>query len=173
MPDASSRISTYPNLDFLVIVNPNSGPGLPGTPSPDHNYAREVPRLNAAPNVVTVGYVKIDYCHRPLSEVCAEVDTYASWASQDPPGLGLGGIMVDETPNHYSDERADYLDALGRYVKSSSGILDDRLVSVAAANHPCLHPVSMSTTAQKKKKTRTKEEYPTCFVPQRGEGLRF
>ncbi|KAL2832338.1 Spherulation-specific family 4 [Aspergillus pseudoustus] len=119
-----------PDLDFLVIVNPNSGPGDRDQPSPDHNYAREVPRLNAYSNVYTVGYIRIDYCRKPLQDSFDEVARYASWSEQyETSKLGVRGIFVDETPNHHSPERADYLDALTRYIKQSPGILGDKFVA--------------------------------------------
>ncbi|RAH41110.1 spherulation-specific family 4 protein [Aspergillus brunneoviolaceus CBS 621.78] len=119
-------IETHPDVEFLVIINPNSGPG--DIPSPDPNYAREVARLNSYPNVYLIGYIRIDYCRKPLPETLAEIDRYAHWATDERPGLGLGGIMVDETPNHHTAERAEYLQKLHEYVKSVEGILRDRLV---------------------------------------------
>lgn len=96
----------------------------------NRDYSREIPKLNAQANVVTVGYIRIDYCSRPLSEVCAEIDTYAGWATEfEKTGLGVGGILLDETPNHYTVERAEYLDALRQYIKATPGIQGDRLVS--------------------------------------------
>ncbi|KAL5333161.1 Spherulation-specific family 4 [Aspergillus crustosus] len=121
------RIEANPTLDFLVIVNPNSGPGE--LPSPDRNYAREVPRLNAYSNVYTVGYIRVDWCRKPLEESCAEIARYASWAEQyETTGLGVRGIFVDETPNHYSPERAEYLSALRSYIRNAEGILEAKFV---------------------------------------------
>ncbi|OJJ07410.1 hypothetical protein ASPVEDRAFT_56802 [Aspergillus versicolor CBS 583.65] len=125
--DAVPTIETDPTLEFLVIVNPNSGPG--DIPSPDANYAREVGRLNAYPNVYTIGYIRVDYCHRPLQEVNAEVARYAAWSEHyETTRLGVRGIFVDETPNLHSLARAEYLSALTRYIKESSGILSNRFV---------------------------------------------
>jgi hypothetical protein len=125
---AGTRISSYPTINFLVIVNPNSGPG--GIPLPSHDYVREVPKLNAPPNVVTVGYIRIDYCCKPLTEVYEEIDTYAGWAkASGNPGLYLEGILLDETPNHYTAERAEYLEAVRQHVKGAGGLQGDRLVS--------------------------------------------
>ena len=126
------RIEANPNLDFLVIVNPNSGPG--DTPLPDANYSREVPRLNAYGNVYTVGYIKIDYCRKPHSECFAEVERYAGWSEQyEMTRLGVRGIFVDETPNHHDTDRAEYLSALTRFIKSTPGILTDRFVRLLRA----------------------------------------
>ncbi|PYH53309.1 spherulation-specific family 4 protein [Aspergillus niger CBS 101883] len=125
--ECTCRIAAYPDLEFLVIVNPNSGPGA--LPCPDANYAREVARLNACPNVYPIGYIRIDYCRKPLAVACEEIDRYASWAAEyATTGLGVGGIMVDETPNHFNAAQAEYLRALHSHIKACSGLLRDRLV---------------------------------------------
>jgi hypothetical protein len=108
-----------------VVVNPNSGPG--DLPSPNKDYAREVPKLNAFPNVYTVGYIRIHYCDKPLEDAYEEIDRYASWSASE--GLGLAGILLDETPNHYSEEREEYLRACTEFIKGHEGILRNRMVS--------------------------------------------
>jgi hypothetical protein len=116
-----------------VILNPNSGPGDIAVANKD--YTREIPKLNAYANVVTVGYIRIDYCRRPLSEVCAEIDTYAGWATEyEKTGLGVEGILLDETPNHYTAERAEYLDAVRQHIKGTPSIRGERLVSLPLIN---------------------------------------
>jgi hypothetical protein len=123
------RIESNPELDFLVIVNPNSGPGTPDQLSPDKNYAREVPRLNAYANVYTVGYIRIDYCRKPFGEACDEIARYAGWAERyEDTKLGVRGIFVDETPNHDSEERVEYLEKLAGFIKGCDGILGDKFV---------------------------------------------
>lgn len=109
-------------------MNPNSGPGA--APLPGHDYEREVPRLNAFANVCTVGYVLIDYCRRPLHDVCHDIDRYAGWAADyQNTKLGVQGIYLDETPNHHSTGRALYLEALTRYIKAKDGLMGQRMVS--------------------------------------------
>ncbi|PWY90402.1 hypothetical protein BO94DRAFT_565046 [Aspergillus sclerotioniger CBS 115572] len=120
---AEYLITTNPHLPFLIIINPNSGPGA--HPSPDANYARELARLITYPNVTTVGYIRIDYCRKPLAQACEEIDRYASWAEK---GLGVGGIMVDETPNHYHGGKEEYLLELKDWVKGREGLVGERLV---------------------------------------------
>ncbi|KAL4967042.1 spherulation-specific family 4 protein [Aspergillus stella-maris] len=110
------EIESHPNLPFLIIINPNSGPG--DTEYPDENYTREILRLNSYANVTTIGYVRIDYCRRPLDEVVGEIER----------GLGMRGIFVDETPNHFDAERGVYLAEVRRVVKGVDGILGERLV---------------------------------------------
>ncbi|OGM42252.1 cell surface spherulin 4-like protein [Aspergillus bombycis] len=119
-------ISANPDVHFLVIVNPNSGPGA--SPLPDANYVREVARLNRYANVVTVGYIAIDYCKKPLPEALEEVQTYATWAEDYVrTGLGVGGIFLDETPNLSSSEAVEYLAILQDRIKSTPGLLGNRL----------------------------------------------
>ncbi|KAJ9092273.1 hypothetical protein QFC21_006915 [Naganishia friedmannii] len=96
-----NAIDKHPNLHFVVIVNPNSGPGCP--PAPDAHYAHEIPRLNTWANVQTVGM-------------------------NETQGVYVQGIFFDETPNHWSAEAADYLDMITTEVRKDTGIKGKRLV---------------------------------------------
>jgi hypothetical protein len=118
-------------VEFVVVVNPNSGPfnGSGRDPLPGHDYVRDIPKLTQHDNVCTVGYIRIDYCNKPLHEVYEEIDTYAGWV-KEVPGLGLNGILFDETPNHYTAERAEYLDLVGKYIKAAEGLSGERLVGL-------------------------------------------
>lgn len=112
----------------MVILNPHNGPGA--ADFPDTNYAREIPRLNAYANVSTVGYVRVNYCKRPIAEVGRDIGTYAGWAEDYArSGLAVQGIFFDETPNLYSATVATYLSAIDQSVKEMFGILGERLVS--------------------------------------------
>jgi hypothetical protein len=115
------RVSAYPNLTFVVILNPHNGPG--SSEFPDAKYAMEIPKLNTWPNVITVGYVRIDYCKRDLAGVFRDVTKYSGSAD------GVQGIFLDETPNLYTVSVASYLDGVDRFVKDTVGILGSRLVS--------------------------------------------
>lgn len=133
-------------MDFLVVVNPNSGPGDASLPG--HDYMREVPKLNSYANVTTVGYALIDYCRRPLSDVFSDINTYAAWAAETQDrSLGVEGIFLDETPNHYSKERAEYLQAVGQHIKTTGGILGDRLVSSLLFRQPPSFGTSLWSSA--------------------------
>ncbi|KAF2010103.1 hypothetical protein BU24DRAFT_444743 [Aaosphaeria arxii CBS 175.79] len=121
-------LSLHRSVKFTIIVNPSSGPGAPPWwPNPD--YVREVPRLNAQPNAETVGYVKIDYCRRPLADVYADIDAYAKWSTDSRyPGLGVKGIFFDETPNRFTPEVAAYLNTITQRAKETAGLAGNRLV---------------------------------------------
>jgi hypothetical protein len=123
-------ISSNPNLQFVVIVNPNSGPGAPPW-WPNADYVREIPKLNSYANVQTVGYIRTTYCKRPIEEVLADIGTYARWYQEEGVrGLGVSGIFFDETTNMYSEEIKEYLDAISLHVKETQGILGGRLVGI-------------------------------------------
>jgi hypothetical protein len=125
IPLTLPRIRTYPALHFTIIINPNSGPG--GTPHPDACYAPEIRRLTVHPNVTIVGYIRINYCKKPLAAVYEEIATYAGWGGSEQ-GLGVQGIFFDETPNLYQPDVKAYLDAVSGRVKGVPG-LGKRMVS--------------------------------------------
>ncbi|KAG9194725.1 hypothetical protein G6011_04760 [Alternaria panax] len=118
--------AAYPCLQFFVIVNPNSGPGVaPWWPNED--YVREIPRLNALPNVTTLGYVQVAYCKRPIQDVLEDIETYHRRSEQDD-RLSVDGIFVDETVNLYSEEAKKYLDAIDRRARTLIGVVENRMV---------------------------------------------
>ncbi|OQO03201.1 hypothetical protein B0A48_11456 [Cryoendolithus antarcticus] len=115
-------IADHSDLQFIVVINPNSGPGKP--PAPDENYARELPKLNARPNVTTVGYVRTKYCKRTIDEVYEEVKVYAGWSEADEQsGIFVQGVFMDEVPNHHSEHVENYLNDLTTKIKENTGIL--------------------------------------------------
>jgi hypothetical protein len=65
-----------------------------------------------------------------MTQVCQDLAKYAGW-SKDYSTLGLGvhGIFLDETPNLYAPDVAEYLNTVYRNIKDMLGILGDRLVS--------------------------------------------
>ncbi|KAF8146090.1 Spherulation-specific family 4 [Mycena galopus ATCC 62051] len=87
-----TAISSYPNVQFYVIVNPDSGPGDPGS-QPDTNYQAGVTALRTHANVLLVGYVYTSYGDRSLADVEQDIDTYAGWKT----AYSLAGIFFDET----------------------------------------------------------------------------
>ncbi|KAH7069092.1 Spherulation-specific family 4 [Paraphoma chrysanthemicola] len=121
-----NAIVKYPNTEFLVIVNPDSGPGAaPWWPNVD--YAREIPKLNAFTNVKTVGYVRSTYCNRPIDQVFQDIDTYATRKINGKDNL-FQGIFVDETVNIFSPEVKTYLDRVDSKIKGTQGLSGKRLI---------------------------------------------
>jgi hypothetical protein len=107
----ASRIVKHPDVNFIVVVNPNTGPG--DSPLPDGNYTREIPRLNSYPNVRTIGYVSTSGANRNLSSTVQDISTYSSWSKNITiPGLGVQGIFLDETPSVYTAAAVQFLNTI-------------------------------------------------------------
>lgn len=121
-----TALSAHPHLHFLIILNPNSGPGTaPWWPNTD--YLREIPRLNALPNVTTLGYVRATYCKRAHGDICSDICAYAERGRQDAK-LKVEGVFVDETVNLYSKEMKRYLDGIDERVKREDAFGGEGLV---------------------------------------------
>ncbi|RMZ78641.1 hypothetical protein DV738_g3717, partial [Chaetothyriales sp. CBS 135597] len=118
-------ISSHPHISFIIILNPHNGPGL-DSDLPDASYSIEIPKLNAFPNVTTVGYIRIDYCKRPFESVKEDIAKYGHWSTVE--GLGVHGIFFDETPNLHDPDVVKYLAGMNELVKCEQGILGDRIV---------------------------------------------
>ncbi|KAL9116847.1 MAG: hypothetical protein Q9187_006622 [Circinaria calcarea] len=95
-----NAIASTPSVHWQVIVNPNSGPG-PANTYPNSDYITAINRLNSYRNVETVGYVSTNYTNRPYSEVTADIQTYAYWATYTATtaNISMNGIFFDETPS--------------------------------------------------------------------------
>ncbi|CZT46531.1 related to cell surface protein [Rhynchosporium secalis] len=115
-----SAIESHPNLDFTIIINPNSGPGK--TALPDEDYSREIARLNQYPNVYLVGYVNVDWCKRDMEKVCRDIDKYASWGMYGNGEFTMKGIFFDESPNEFKEKRKLFMDAVDQRVKNADGL---------------------------------------------------
>lgn len=63
--------------NFLVIVNPNNGPG--SAAEPDANYLAGLRALSAASNVRILGYVSCSYGARPLTKLEEDIGRYHGW----------------------------------------------------------------------------------------------
>lgn len=116
-------IRSNPDVDFCIIINPDSGPGHHDLPSRD--YQRAIPSLRAAAHpgqvVELIGYVLTDYAKRNPHLVALDVHKYAVWplhsTSTHPQGdmrLALDGIFLDEVSWHrdeslYYHQAAEYI----------------------------------------------------------------
>lgn len=120
-------IDNNPDLHFLIVINPNSGPGEP--PAPDANYSRELPLFNAKENVTTVGYVRMQYCKRSVEEVFDDVVVYGGWSKDhESNGIYVEGIFLDEAPNEFSHDVGKYLNVVSEKIKNTPGILGEKLI---------------------------------------------
>jgi len=126
---------SYPSQEFVVIVNPDNGPG--SFPAPDCNYLRDLLELSSLNNVTILGYIYCSYGDRALAEMETDIQVYRGWIGQsvclpDPrqpeadsskstPGgsVRIDGIFVDEVP--FETEYIDYLTSISQVVKESLG----------------------------------------------------
>lgn len=120
----ANSISAYPGVKFIVVVNPNNGPGQ----SLDSNYKRDIKKLNSYSNVAVVGYVSTAYANRQYSNVLEDVMIYAGWRLEDD-GLSVRGIFFDETPNQWTESNALFLGNLNTAVKGCPSLGAEPLVS--------------------------------------------
>ncbi|VDC03830.1 unnamed protein product [Peniophora sp. CBMAI 1063] len=89
-----SQAQAHPNVDFYTIINPDNGPLSTSDLYP--NYATCIPELkNAGTNSFVLGYVSTKNGNRAVSDVEADIDTYASWSTSYRPT----GIFFDEVPD--------------------------------------------------------------------------
>lgn len=120
-------IDNNPDLHFVIVINPNSGPGEP--PAPDASYSRELPLFNARANVTTVGYVRIDYCKRSVEKVLEDVAIYSGWSkNHESDGIYVEGIFLDESPNEYTADIGKYLNTVSAKIKEAPGFLGQKLI---------------------------------------------
>ena len=94
----------YPNVPFIAVINPNSGPGS----SQDSNFVQGIKNLQTA-GIKVVGYVDTAYGGDSISSVEANVNLYHTW-------YGVNGIMFDDMTNQVGYET--YYSTLSGYVHS-------------------------------------------------------
>ncbi|KAL8766981.1 MAG: hypothetical protein Q9209_006393 [Squamulea sp. 1 TL-2023] len=110
--NVTATIAAYPEVQWQVIVNPNSGPG---TYPPDANYIAGLSKLNSYRNVITLGYVATNYTQIPYTTVASEIDGYAEWATYADANISVGGIFFDEVNNTASDDVYAYYKNVADY----------------------------------------------------------
>lgn len=76
----------------------------------------------------TVGYVRTGYATRNISDVLAEVSTYAGWSVKSSQ-LAMHGIFFDEAPHEYSASAVEFMRTINQFVKGATGLQGDRTVS--------------------------------------------
>lgn len=105
-----ASIAKYTKASFLIIINPNSGPGS-NTPS-DPNYVKGITKLKNSSNVYVIAYVHTSYGNRNINDVKSEISTYASW----PTAIRPLGIFFDEAAA--SQDKVSYYQSITTFVRS-------------------------------------------------------
>ncbi|KAK7028117.1 hypothetical protein VNI00_014932 [Paramarasmius palmivorus] len=81
--------TSHPDLPFWLVINPDSGPGLPQT-QPNFDWTPCIPQLrSASSNVHIIGYVHTNYGAQTLDAVNTNITTYAGWSSEYRPDAPL------------------------------------------------------------------------------------
>lgn len=109
-----AAIAANDQVQWQIVVNPNSGPG---TYPPDPDYITALSELNRHPNVTTVGYVATNYTKIPPDSLTSQIDVYAQWASYTDANISVSGIFFDEVNNTASDDVYTYYQEAADYVK--------------------------------------------------------
>ncbi|CAG8981458.1 hypothetical protein HYALB_00003028 [Hymenoscyphus albidus] len=110
-----SSITAHPNVEFNVIINPNSGPGT----SLDASYTESIAKLNSYNNTKLFGYVRTDYTNQPYAQVTADVSTYANWPKTTPADVHMDGIFFDEAVQFINQASGDYMRGITNFAKSA------------------------------------------------------
>lgn len=114
-----ARIKSHPSVDFIVVINPASGPGA--FPLPDSIYTQEITKLNTYANVRTIGYVPMGYGRTPIEKTYADIAKYVGWGDRNP-NIAMQGIFLDESPQVSDGYNTTYVDNVRKYVKSQKGL---------------------------------------------------
>lgn len=113
---ATAAIKAYPNVQWQVIVNPNSGPGTTGYPT-DANIITGISNLNKYTNVKTLGYVDTNFTNRAYSAVVSDINVYASWAGYSQANISIDGIFFDDVNNNFTQPTSG---AVATYMQNAS-----------------------------------------------------
>ena len=99
---AFDAMSLYSNVSWLVIVNPDNGPGLTLDPgNDDQNYVDGTAKLNAYNNVETIGYVRTNYTLASMEELKDNITAWQNWSSYTAADIAVKGIFFDEVAHDY------------------------------------------------------------------------
>ncbi|KAJ5380679.1 Spherulation-specific family 4 [Penicillium cataractarum] len=113
-----NAISSHPNIEFQVIVNPDSGPG--DTSYPDENLITGVSTLNSYDNVQVIGYIPTNYAERAQAEVNSQIAAYSGWSSYKAKNISVSGIFFDEAPRTNDNTTISYMQSISTTAKSSN-----------------------------------------------------
>jgi hypothetical protein len=123
------RAEAHPSLKFLVVVNPNSGPGT--SDGVDAQYHAALLKLSTFSNIQMVGYVRTGYGTRNLTAVLSDVSIYGGWSDKNA-SLAMHGIFFDESPHQFTEDIAAYMRTATKAVKASAGLQGPKTVSSAS-----------------------------------------
>jgi len=127
-------IRNHPKVEYLIIINPNSGPGPNNYP--DCNYVSGVAQLNAFNNVKMIGYVDTQYMGNSIDTVNANVDKYASWTDYAT-NITLDGIFFDDMTDSTEQSAFDYMSSVSDHAHSSFAAKNGNKTATVVFNPGC------------------------------------
>ncbi|MCJ1276917.1 hypothetical protein MMC21_004724 [Puttea exsequens] len=123
--NANVAITAYPDVQWQVIINPNSGPDIASGYPTDETYIASIANMNSYPNVITLGYVDTNYSMRMYSDVTRDIDVYAGWASDTEADISIDGIFFDDVTN---DSPHTYMENAAAYANTTMPSQDTPIV---------------------------------------------
>lgn len=110
-------LTSYPDTQYNIVVNPGSGPG-------DYEfcppwYTGNLAQLRTYPNAHLLGYVHVSWATRPIDDVKADINKYKHWDAFPGPGkIKMDGIFFDEAPKQYSTANYAYMSNVSSFAHS-------------------------------------------------------
>ncbi|KAL8867950.1 MAG: hypothetical protein Q9174_005322 [Haloplaca sp. 1 TL-2023] len=133
----TAAIDANPEVDWQIIVNPNSGPGT--SSPPDANYIDAISKLNSFQNVATLGYIATGYTQVPYTTVASQIDIYAQWADYDAANISVSGIFFDEANNTAANDVYEYYQQAHPLNGQACRHPQPRRSGASSALQPCRH----------------------------------
>ncbi|GAB7343678.1 hypothetical protein MBLNU457_1665t1 [Dothideomycetes sp. NU457] len=113
----TQTIATHPEVSYLIIINPSSGPG--SDTYPDSNSIAAIAQLNSFPNVNLIGYIDTRDTSTALQTIFSNIDKYANWASYEQSDIALRGIFFDDMSSSDNATVYEYMTAASNYAYSA------------------------------------------------------
>lgn len=110
-----NAIKANPKVNWLVIVNLDSGPGTNASLPSDPNFITGISQLNSFPNVYILGYVDTAFTHRSIDAVDKDVAVYASWSAHTAANVSISGIFFDDVNNTASSSVYKHMQSVSSY----------------------------------------------------------
>ncbi|RDW68149.1 hypothetical protein BP6252_09545 [Coleophoma cylindrospora] len=111
-----NTLSKHPQLPFIIVINPASGPGEP--PYPNSDYITAITKLRSYPNATLLGYVHTMYGSREETAVNGDIDVYHGWKDFAASDISIDGIFFDEAPSSYTSELFSYMSSICHHARN-------------------------------------------------------
>lgn len=117
-----NAIASNPSLQFQIVINPSSGPGIPSSSNGssngtnlvgyDANWINATATINSFDNARTFGYVHLMNGESAIKDVEQNITTWKAWGNASHPDLdgrnaSIHGIFFDESPDNMTEYMAN------------------------------------------------------------------